>query len=78
MILILCILLGIAMGQHIKIAVSPELMAFIKSTWALAREKVPPVASLAAEKVKSVASKSTKFPATAKVDAQKIKIAETV
>jgi hypothetical protein len=78
MILILCILAGIAMGQHIKIAVSPELMAFFTSSWALVSEKVPPVATLAAEKVKSVASKSTKFPAIAKVDAQKIKIAETV
>jgi hypothetical protein len=68
MILILCILAGIAMGQHIKIAVSPELIAFIKSTWALASEKVPPVAALAAEKVKTLSSKSVKFP----------RIAETV
>jgi hypothetical protein len=60
MILIVCILLGIAMGQHIKIAVSPELMAFIKSTWALMSEKVPPVATLAAEKVKN-AAKSTRL-----------------
>jgi hypothetical protein len=60
MILILCILLGIAMGQHIKIALTPELMAFITSSWALAAEKVPPVATLAAEKVKN-AAKSTRL-----------------
>jgi hypothetical protein len=68
MILILCILAGIAMGQHIKLTVSPELMAFITSTWALASEKVPPVANAAAEKVKTLSSKAVKFP----------RIAETV
>jgi hypothetical protein len=68
MILILCILLCIAMGQHIKIAVSPELMDFITSSWALMSEKVPPVATLAAEKVKTLSSKAVKFP----------RIAETV
>jgi hypothetical protein len=68
MLLILSILLGIALGQFIKVDVSPELMDFIKSSWALVSEKVPPVATLAAEKVKTLSSKAVKFP----------RIAETV
>jgi hypothetical protein len=62
MFLTLAILAGIALGQFIKVDVSPELMAFITSSWALMSEKVPPVANAAAEKVKTLSSKSVKFP----------------
>jgi hypothetical protein len=54
MLILLAIIIGLALGQHIKIAVSPDLMTFIKSSWSIANEKVPPVATLAAEKIKSV------------------------
>lgn len=60
MILILCILIGLALGQHIKIAVSPELQAFAKTSWALSNEKALPTVTSAAKKIKSVASRVVK------------------
>jgi hypothetical protein len=62
MILIICILIGLALGQHIKIAVSPELQAFFATSWAMAETKALPVATSAAKKIKAVAVKAVKTP----------------
>jgi hypothetical protein len=43
MVWLLCILLGIIAGQHIKIAVSPELSAFFKASWASTTDSIPAV-----------------------------------
>ncbi len=53
MLLIIAILIGVTMGQHIKIALTPELRAFLTSSWALAETKALPVANLAAKQIKS-------------------------
>jgi hypothetical protein len=53
MLWILCILLGVTIGQHLKIALTPELRAFLTSSWRLANEKALPVANLAAKQIKS-------------------------
>jgi hypothetical protein len=43
MVWLLCILLGIIAGQHIKIAVSPELTAFVQASWASLGDSMPAV-----------------------------------
>jgi hypothetical protein len=42
--ILIAILLGIILGQFIKIAVSPELSAFFKASWASGANSVPALA----------------------------------
>ncbi len=60
MLTIIAILIGLALGQHIKIAVSPDLQAFFKKSWVMAETKALPVGISAAKKIKSVATKAVK------------------
>jgi hypothetical protein len=67
MLWITCILIGMLLGQHVRLSVSPELSAFLKASWALASEKAPAIkasTAAAANHIKSTASKTLK--ATAK------------
>jgi hypothetical protein len=63
MLWILCILIGLILGQHLKISVSPELSAFFRSSWALANEQSPAIkasTAAAAKRIKTSASKTLK------------------
>jgi hypothetical protein len=62
MLIIIAMLLGLALGQHIKISVSPELQALWVSTWATAESKALPAATSAVKRIKSVAVKTFKGP----------------
>jgi hypothetical protein len=53
MLIIIAMLLGLALGQHIKITVSPELQALWVSTWAQAESKVLPAAASVVKRVKA-------------------------
>lgn len=64
---LLTMIIGLFLGQHIRLSVSPELSAFLRSSWALAQEKAPSIkasTAAAAKRIKSTASKTLK--ATAK------------
>jgi hypothetical protein len=41
--ILIAILLGLILGQHIKIAVSPELSAFFKTSWSSMTDSIPAV-----------------------------------
>jgi hypothetical protein len=60
--LIIAMLLGLALGQHIKITVSPELQALWVSTWATAESKALPAAAATVKRVKAVAVKTFTAP----------------
>jgi hypothetical protein len=63
MIPLLCILLGLVLGQQVKVTVSPELQAFMTRTWAIATEQAPAIkasTATAAQRLKSTASKTLK------------------
>jgi hypothetical protein len=62
MLWILCILIGLVLGQHIKLAVSPELQGFFRSSWALAQEKVPAIKASTAAAVHSIKGRVAKVP----------------
>jgi hypothetical protein len=57
---VLSILLGLCLGQHIKIAVSPELQAFFKASWAQAESKALPMAKTALGQIKTTVQKQVK------------------
>jgi hypothetical protein len=63
MILLLCILLGLVLGQQVKFTVNPELQAFMTRTWAIAIEQAPAIkasTAAAAQRLKASASKTLK------------------
>jgi hypothetical protein len=63
MLWILCILIGLVLGQHLKISVSPELSGFLRGTWALANEQAPTIkasTAAAAQRLKTTATKTLK------------------
>jgi hypothetical protein len=63
MIPLFCILLGLVLGQHLKITVSPELQAFMTRTWTIATEQAPAIkvsTTAAAQRLKTSASKTLK------------------
>jgi hypothetical protein len=63
MIPLLCILLGLVLGQHLKVTVSPELQVFISRTWTIANEQAPALkasTAAAAQRLKATASKTLK------------------
>jgi hypothetical protein len=60
MIPLLCILLGLALGQHLKITISPEFQAFITRSWSSVEIKALPIAKTAAKQLKQAATKSLK------------------
>jgi hypothetical protein len=51
MTLIIAILLGLCLGQFVKVTPDPALIEFFRSAWALATEKAPLVKDFAAEKI---------------------------
>jgi hypothetical protein len=60
---ILFALLGIALGQFIKVEVDPKMIGLLDTGIAQARTKALPVAAAAAAKIKSVAAKTVKASA---------------
>jgi hypothetical protein len=60
MIPLICILLGLALGQHLKITISPELQAFITSAWASVEVKALPIVQTTANQLKQTATQSLK------------------
>ncbi len=62
MLIIIAILIGLALGQHIKITVSPELQALWVSTWTQAESKALPAATATAKRIKAVAVKTFAAP----------------
>jgi hypothetical protein len=62
MLWILCILIGLVLGQHIKLTVSPELQGFFRSTWALTQEKAPQIKASTTAAVQSIKSRTAKVP----------------
>jgi hypothetical protein len=63
MIPLLCILLGLVLGQQVKVTVSPELQAFMTRTWAIANEQAPAIkasTAAAAKRIQTSASKTLK------------------
>jgi hypothetical protein len=62
MLWILCILIGLVLGQHITLAVSPELQGFFRASWALAREKAPQIKASTTAAVQSIKSRTAKVP----------------
>jgi hypothetical protein len=70
MLIIIAILFGITIGQHIKVTTSPELSAFIKASWALAQEKAPSIrasTAAAAKRIQSAAAKTKASDKTAPI-----------
>jgi hypothetical protein len=57
---LLAILIGIVIGQHLQITVSPELSTFLRSSWSSVEAKALPVANSAVQQIKQVAAKSLK------------------
>jgi hypothetical protein len=51
MTLIIAILIGLCLGQFVKVTPDPALIDFFRSSWALATEKAPLVKGFAAEKI---------------------------
>jgi hypothetical protein len=49
--LIICILLGLCLGQFVKVTPDPALIDFFRRSWALATEKAPLVKDFATEKI---------------------------
>lgn len=49
---VLATLIGLALGQHIKISISPELQAFIKASWTWGGEEGLPKAQSVIDQIK--------------------------
>jgi hypothetical protein len=63
MIPLICILLGLVLGQQVKVTVSPELQAFMTRAWTIATEQSPAIkasTAAAAQRIKTSASKTLK------------------
>lgn len=60
MLWILCILISLVLGQHIKLAVSPELQGFFRSSWALAQQQAPQIKASTAAAVQSIKGRTAK------------------
>jgi hypothetical protein len=63
MIPLLCILLGLVLGQQVKVTVSPELQALVTRLWVIATEQAPAIkasTTAAAQRLKTSASKTLK------------------
>lgn len=74
MLWIICILFGVALGQHLKVTASPELTAAIAQYW-------PPVEQKAiamAQKASAAASRHIKASATKSIKASPKTSAEDV
>jgi hypothetical protein len=65
MLAIACILIGLLLGQHIKISTSPELSGFFHSTWALVVLKAPEIKE-SATKIITAVQAQTANPRTRK------------
>jgi hypothetical protein len=60
MLAIACILVGLVLGQHIKISTSPELSAFFRSAWALIALKAPEIRESAIKIITEAQTQATK------------------
>jgi hypothetical protein len=60
MIPLLCILLGLVLGQHLKVTISPEFQAFITRTWTIAQAQIPTIKATSAAAVKQLKSTASK------------------
>lgn len=56
MLAILCILIGLFLGQHIRLSISPELSAFLQSTWSMVIEQAPVIKASTAAGAKRIQS----------------------
>jgi hypothetical protein len=57
---LLAMLIGLLLGQHIKISTSPELSAFFRSTWALVALKAPEIRQSAIKIIAEAQTQATK------------------
>jgi hypothetical protein len=57
---LLAMLIGLLLGQHIKISTSPELSAFFRSTWALVALKAPEIRQSAIKIITDAQTQATK------------------
>jgi hypothetical protein len=63
MIPLLCILLGLVLGQQVKVTVSPELQALVTRLWVIATAQAPAIKAstvAAAKRIQATASKTLK------------------
>jgi hypothetical protein len=75
--LIIAILLGLCLGQFVKVTPDPALIEFFRRSWALAVEKAPLVKGFAAEKISEAVeavttAKMGKLQKAVKTEFQKI------
>lgn len=68
--ILIAILIGVVLGQHIKISPSTELVDFCRSSWALLTEQMPGIKAFTASTVEAIVM--PKLQKTVETEFQKV------